>query len=162
MEKMFRSCSEFNQPLNIWDVRKVRNNFEMFNGAWKMEEKNKPSVEKYNQYLKQTRETGVMVADEVFASRHKNTRGSKPLPEEISREILEYLPMGNIKNADIATSSGYRQSLKREALRPLPSASGLTASDALGGRTRRRRRNNKRNNKRKTRKTKKTRHTKRH
>ena len=90
-----------------------------------------------------------MVADEVLADR---------LPEEISREILKYyLPRGNTKNADIATSSGYRQNLKRDALRPQPSAAipsqppGSSASDALGGRTRRRRRHNKR----KTRKSKK-------
>ena len=146
-----------------------------------MEEKNKPSVEKY---LKQTREAGVVFADEVAASRHNKPPGSKPLPEEISREILEYLPIGNIKNADIATTSGYRQSLKREALRPQPqavpaplppqgmqpvnpgsrgikrTASDAGLDDARGGKTRRRR--NKRNARksRKSKKTKKTRHSK--
>jgi len=173
MMDMFFHATSFNQPLNNWNVLNAANTrvasyvagatglTGMFDGATAMEEKNKASVENYNKYLEtiQAREGAVVFADEVAASRHKNKRGSKPLPEEISREILEYLPMGNIKNADIATSSGYRQSLKREALRPLPSASGETAADALGGRTRRRRRHGKRKT-RKSRKGRKRRHTK--
>jgi len=121
-----------------------------------------------------------MAADEVFTS----SNGKLPhLPREITKNILEHLDMGNKRNVDIATDSGYRQGIKRDAVLrnrkqataaiPAPPQGtaeiapprppGSSAADALGGRTRRRRRHGKRKTRktRKGRNSRKRRHTKR-
>jgi hypothetical protein len=127
-----------------------------------MEEQNKPSVENYNKYLqKQAREGAVIAADEVFLphpGRGEELRDIH-IPTYVAANIFEFLPIGNERNALIAAESGERQNSKRlDIYRKKKQASGETAADAVGGRTRRR--HGKRKS-RKSRKTKKTRYSKR-
>jgi hypothetical protein len=81
------------------------------------------------------------------------------IPTYVAANIFEFLPIGNERNALIAAESGERQNSKRlDIYRKKKQASGETAADAVGGRTRRR--HGKRKSK-KSRKTKKTRYSKR-
>jgi surface protein len=154
MSSMFELCANFNQPLDSWNVSNVTSMRNMFKIAPRMEEQNKPSIENYNKYLqKQAREGAVIAADEVFSphpGRPKNLENIY-IPRDAAAHIFKFLPIGNEQNALIAAESGERQNIKRadvlsKRIKPI----GETASDALGGRTRR-----KRHGKRKSKKSRK-------
>jgi hypothetical protein len=141
----------------------------------KIKEKNKASVENYKKYLKDARETGVVLAKSLTDNEQS---GMKFMPPEMIEKMLEYHDMGSKENARLATQYGtelaYEKIASRQEAVPYPpdpegnpdrqglkrTATEAGLGDARGGRTRRRRRNNKRKT-RKGRKTKKARHTKR-
>jgi surface protein len=184
MSEMFAFCESFNQPLNMWDVRNVTDMRLMFVGADEMDEQNMPSVENYNEYL-ELLEAGKTAV--VGISNKKINVGKNPLDEtdmtkepplEIIREIIErtypeeivskvlqpgmkrgenYKELLNVRNKNAAA-----QLPPQESDVIAPTSSGETASDALGGRTRRRRHGKRKSKKsKKSMKTKKRRYSKR-
>ena len=151
MSSMFEYCVNFNQPLISWNVSNVTNMRNMFERASRMVEENKPSVENYKKYLQNQARDGAVEAADILTS--------KNLPKELTREVFKYGygdEIGDKKNIDIAAETGYNRSIKRDDVRKNRKPSGETASDAVGGRTRRRR-----HNKRKSRKSRKRRYSKR-
>jgi surface protein len=168
-EVMFRNAKSFNQSINNWNFRAIFNRG-IYSGANLMTEEKQASFANYRKF--KLKETAKMVGSEFLAVEKGTTsvdpktkeiivKKTRRLPPELATNVFDFMGLEK-EDAIKAGIYGEHASISRENIikNRIPSNPGSSASDALGGRTRRRRKHGKRKTI-KGRKIKKTRHSKR-
>jgi surface protein len=134
MDGTFYGCNKFNQPLNDWNVSNVTNMRNMFEIAPKMQEENKPSVEKYNQYLAAKEAMKAVTTKKIYDG--TTTADGKKIPKFLPKELGDLITSYavNPQDAKKVSEEGFKEGLLYDAM-----LAKRNQQSAKGGKTRRRR-----------------------